>query len=203
MDKRLSTNTLIASVIIFITCFSAFPQSATYKDRLGAVRDLVNSNELIMIWNQGETFGSQFCYQRVFDLDLTHPGGVDSTLIRKQLNIDSAIVGNKRLAVATGNFLGGSYKHFVSVWEGPNNTITISIPEIQAGTLNWDNSNRASVPGLASFGKRKIHVESGNFLGNSQEEFILAYEGMDTTVHLQLFSFNPGSLTPTRARQYQ
>ena len=196
MDKRLSTNTLLASVIIFITCFSAFPQSATYKDRLGAVRDLVNSNELIMIWSQGVNSNNQFCYQRIYDLDLTHPGGVDSTLIRKPLNIDSAIVGNKRLAVATGNFLGGSYKHFVSVWEGPNNTITISIPEIQAGTLNWDNSNRASVPGLASFGKRKIHVESGNFLGNSQEEFILAYEGMDTTVHLQLFSFNPGSLAP-------
>ncbi|HEX9252245.1 MAG TPA: T9SS type A sorting domain-containing protein [Ignavibacteriaceae bacterium] len=196
MDKRLAVNALIAALIIFATCICTFPQSSTYKDRLGAVRDLVNSNELIMIWNQGETFGSQFCYQRIYDLNLTQPGGVDSTLIKKPLNIDSSIVGNRRLAVATGNFLGGSFKHFVAAWEGPNNSITISIPEIQAGTLSWDNSNRLSVSGLASFGKRKIHVETGNFLGNSQEEFLLAYEGMDTTVHLQLFSFNPGSLAP-------
>jgi hypothetical protein len=195
MARSFSFFALTGSIIIFITSFSSFPQSTEYKDRLGSVRDLVNSNELIMIWSEG--LGSnQFCNQRIYDLDLTHPGGVDSTLIKKPLSVDSAITGGKRLAVATGNFLGGSFKHFVAAWEGPNNSVTISVPEIQSTTLSWTNSNRLSIPGLSPTGKKKIHVETGNFYGNSQEEFVVAFQGADTSVHLQLYSFNPGSLIP-------
>lgn len=195
MARSFSLFALTGSIIIFITSFSSFPQSTEYKDRLGSVRDLVNSNELIMIWSEG-LGDNQLCNQRIYDLDLTHQGGVDSTLIKKPLSVDSSITGNKRLAVATGNFLGGSFKHFVAAWEGPNNSVTISVPEIQSTTLSWTNSNRLSIPGLSPFGKKKIHVETGNFLGNSQEEFVVAFQGADTSVHLQLYSFNPGSLIP-------
>lgn len=196
MENRNSLRTVLILLAIFATSFSSFSQTSDYKDRLGAVRDLVNSNELIMIWSQGEDFNSHLCYQRIYDLDLTHPGGVDSTLTKKPLNIDSSITGAKRLAVATGNFLGGNFKHFVAAWEGPNNSVTVSIPEIEPSTLDWTNSNKLSISGLAPNGKKKIHVETGNFLGNSQEEFVVAFQGADTTVHLQLYSFNAGSLIP-------
>jgi hypothetical protein len=142
MKNWISLTILLTALIFISSCFSAFPQVSDYKDRLGSVRDLVNSNELIMIWNQGESQSSQNCYQRIFDLDLTHPGEMDSILIRKPLQIDSAITDNYSMAVATGNFLNGSFKHFVSAWKGPGNTITVSIPEIQSGTLSWINSNR-------------------------------------------------------------
>jgi hypothetical protein len=184
----------VSALIVF--CFSSFPQSSNYKDRLGGVRDLVNSNELVMIWSQGESQSNQFCYQRIYDLDLTHPGGVDSTLRRKPIYIDSAITGNRNLAVATGNFLGGSFKHFVAAWQGPNNTVTVSVPEIVAGTLSWTNTNIISFPGFAVFGRKKIHVETGNFWGNTHDEFIVAFQGSDSTIHLQLCSFNGGSLVP-------
>ena len=82
MKNRNLLSPLLILLVVFTPNFSSFSQTTDYKDRLGAVRDLVNSNELIMIWNQGNTFNSQFCYQRIFDLDLTHPGGVDSTLIK-------------------------------------------------------------------------------------------------------------------------
>jgi len=196
MKKRISLIIWLTTITIFIACFSSFPQNSNYKDRLGGVRDLINSNELIMIWSQGDNQNSQFCYQRIFDLDLTHPGGVDSTLIKKPLNIDSSISGNKRLAVSTGNFLGGSFKHFVSAWEGPNNSVTVLVPEIDYGNLSSMNGYRLSFAGLATFGKRKIHVETGDFFGNSQDEFVVAFQGADSTVHMQLCSFNPGSLIP-------
>ena len=143
---------LYCALFIFFSGSQIFSQPSNYKDRLGSVRDLINSNELIMIWSQGDDQSSQFCYQRIYDLDLTHPGGVDSTLRKKPIYIDSAIVGNKNMAVATGNFLGGSFKHFVAAWQGPNNTVTVSVPEIVSGTLSWTSTNIISLPGFAISG---------------------------------------------------
>jgi hypothetical protein len=193
MKSRLSSLVLLTLLVfLFINTFS-FSQ---YKDRLSQVKDLVNSNELIMIWSQGENSTNQFCYQRIYDLDLTNPGGVDSTLIRKPLQIDSSITGWKRIAVASGNFLDGSYKNIVAAWESGDNTVRVSVPEIDSSTLSWANTNEVTLDGLATSQKNKIHVETGNFFGNLQDEFIVAFQGDDFTIHLQLCSFNPGSLVP-------
>ncbi len=188
---------LHVALILALQPISASSQPAGYKDRLARVRDLVNSDELIMIWGQGPSQNDQSIYQRIYDLNLTHPGGVDSTLVSKPVQIDSSITGNKRLAVATGNFLGDKLKHVVAAWAGPGNSVSISVPHIQAGTLSWQNASRLSMPGLAPFGaNKKIHVAAGDFFGNRQDEFVLAYHGADTTIHLQVFSFNPGDLAP-------
>lgn len=195
MKINILSSTLLTSLILFTTCFSSFSQTAGYKDRLSQVRDLVNSNELIMIWSEGLDQSNQFCYQRIFDLDLTHPGGVDSTLTKKPLNIDSSITGNRKLAVATGNFLGGSFKHFVAAWEGEDTTVTIIVPEIESGNLSWANSNRLSLTGRTPFAG-KIQVETGDFFGNHQDEFLVGFQRPDSTIQLQLFSFNEGSLIP-------
>jgi hypothetical protein len=79
----------------------------------------------------------------------------------------------------------------------PGNAVDVAVPHIQSGTLSWTDASRITVPGLTTLGsKRKIHLVSGDFFGNRQDEFVLAYHGADTTIHLQIFSFNPGSLDP-------
>ena len=50
------------------------------------------------------------------------------TLIQKPIYIDSAISGNKRMSVASGNFLGGSFKNIVAAWEGEKNTVSVIVP---------------------------------------------------------------------------
>jgi hypothetical protein len=195
MKKSILSLVLLTAVAIVIISFSTFAQISDYRDRLSGVRDLINSNELIMIWSEGMDQSNQFCYQRILDLDLTHPGGVDSTLIKKPLNIDSTITGHKKLAVATGNFLGGSFKHFVAAWEGEDTSITIVVPEIESGTLSWGNSNRLSLYGRTPFGT-KIDVKTGDFYGNRQDEFVVGFQGPDSTIHIQLFSFDQGILIP-------
>ncbi len=183
------------TVILTVSLYTP-GQTSGYRDRLNQVKDLVNSNELIMIWSQGANSNDQNLHQRIYDLDLTRPGGVDSTLVRKPLQIDSAITGNKTLAVASGNFLDGEYKNLAAAWESEDNTVRVSVPEINSGTLSWTNTNELTLNGLAAFQKNKIHIAAGNFFGNSQEEFVVAFQGQDTTIHLQLCSFNPGSLVP-------
>lgn len=189
---------------LFVICASliglhtaAFAQSGAYKDRLARVRDIVSSDELIMIWSQGSTFNKHAIQQRVFDLDLTRPGGVDSTLVRKPLVIDSAVVDEERMAVATGNFLGGQFKNPVIAWQSPGDTITVTVPHVDPVSMSWSDGSRFSIPGLASYGlKKKIRLATGDFFGDRQDEFVLAYEGRDTTIHLSVYAFTPGDLTP-------
>jgi hypothetical protein len=188
----------LIATLLFV--FSASTQPVGYKDRLARVRDLVNSNELVMIWSQGPDQNNQSCYQRIYDLNLTHPGGVDSTLVRMPVQMDSAITGNQRLVVATGNFLGDKFKHLIAAWQGPENSVSVSVPHVEAGTLSWTDASRLSIPGLATLGANtKIQVATGDFFGNRQDEFVLAYHGADTTIHLRVFSFNPGALNPQPA----
>jgi hypothetical protein len=194
MKNRISLTTILSALTIFTASFSIFSQTSTYKDRLARVRDMANSNELIMIWSQGDNQNTQKSYQRIYDLDLTQP--LDSRLVTKPVNIDSTVSGNKRITVATGNFLGGKFKNIVAAWEGENNTVLLVVPEINSSTLTLSNGSRISLPGLAEFGNKKIHVETGDFLGNEQDEFVAAFQGADTTIHLQIFSFNSGSLIP-------
>ncbi|MFI5406713.1 MAG: hypothetical protein ACHQ1D_09405, partial [Nitrososphaerales archaeon] len=193
--KKIRLLSIVIFMAILIVNFQTSAQSG-YKDRLNQVKDLVNSNELIMIWSQGVNTNNQFCYQRIYDLDLTHPGGVDSTLVRKSLQIDSSITGRKTLSVASGNFLDGEYKNLVAAWESADNTVRVSVPEIDSATLSWSTSNELTLNGLATFQKNKIRVATGNFFGNAQEEIVVGFQGQDTTIHLQVCSFNPGSLAP-------
>ncbi len=195
MNNRIHISESLLLILLLSTLFDSFAQNSNYKDRLARVRDLVNSNELIMVWNQGDNPNSQFINQRIYDLDLTQ-SNTDARLIQKPIYIDSVVSGNKRIAVAAGNFLGGSLKNIVAAWEGENNTVSVIVPEINSNALSISNPSRLSLPGLAEFGNKKIHVETGDFFGNEQDEFVVAFQGEDTTIHLQIFSFNPGSLIP-------
>lgn len=185
----------------FLVPFSQiFSQSPTSVDPLARARDLVNSSEIILIWSQGPTVDEQYCHQKMYDLDLTQPTE-DQRLVPKQRQVDSTqIIGNKKLAVATGNFLGGSIKHLVAAWEAPDSTIRMIVPEHTGASLSWDTVNALTIPGpLMSYLKStnsKIHLATGNFFGDQREEIVIAYLGNDTSIHLQVCSFDNGSLIP-------
>jgi hypothetical protein len=188
----------IMLLIFLLFCTSPiFSQDAVEGDRLSGVRDLIDNNEIIMIWSQGDNSNEHYSHQRIYNLDMTL-SEVDQRLVPGEILSDSLVTGNRQMAVATGNFLGGRLKNFVAAWPGPANTITVTIPEIDSNTLSMTSSNRISLPGpLAPFGSRKIHLVTGNFFGsNISDDFVVAYQGADSTVHLQLFSFDSGSLSP-------
>ncbi|MGA9119994.1 MAG: T9SS type A sorting domain-containing protein [Bacteroidota bacterium] len=192
-----SRRSTVLFLLMSISLVPAFAQHVGYHDRLARVRDLINSQELVMIWGQGASSSTQSCYQRIYDLNLSVPSGVDSSLVREPEHIDSALAGNKGMAVAAGDFRGGAVKDFVAAWEGPGHTVSVAIPDVQAGTLSWSTVARLTIPGLAPFGiSSKIHLVAGDFFGDHKDEIVLAYEGSDTTIHLQLFSFDGASLVP-------
>jgi hypothetical protein len=178
----------------------------TSSDPLERTTDLLNSDEIIMIWSQGPDDNTQSCYQKIYDLGPLQPN-VNQRIVPKPLQTDQRIAGNKKLAVASGNFLGGSYKHLVAAWATLNDSIKIAVPNISAGTLSWSSTNRVTLRGplmsSSASSNSGIRLATGNFFGDKRDEFILGYEGSDSTIHLQLYSFNTGSLVPVAGRHVQ
>jgi len=197
MSSYLQITGIILLIFILFCTIPMFSQDASSEDRLSRMRDIIDNNDLVFIWSQGENQNEHYSYQRIYNLDMTQ-SEVDQRLVPGEIQSDSLVTGNRQMAVATGNFLGGRFKNFVAAWPGPDNTITVTIPEIDSNTLSLSDGYRLSLPGpLAPFGSRKIHLVTGDFFGsNRSDEFVVAYQGADSTVHLQLFSFDSGSLLP-------
>ena len=192
------TKITISIFIIFSLILSSEVYSqANETDPLSRVKDLVNSDEIVMLHSQtvGSDPNNQNTRSRIFDIDLFQ---IDPNLklVPKPLQTDSIVTGNKRMAVVGGNFLGAQYKHLVTAWTGTNNSIRIMIPQINSGTLSWPSANRlvlsnATMPSSRS-PKTPVRLAAGNFYGDPKEEFVLGYVGADSTVKLKMFTVNSG-----------
>lgn len=188
----------ITTTLIFTILFSTalFGQGLP-TDPLARVKDLINSDEIILM--SSKTLGSDPSRQnvqgRIVDMDITQTN-VDSRLLPKSIQSDSTVTGNKRLSVVCGNFLGDRYKHFVAACTGSNNSITLMIPQISNTALNWSNVNRLTLPNVMMANtispKTPVKVAAGNFFGDIKEEFVLGYIGKDSSLKIKMFSVNSG-----------
>ena len=187
---------MILSLMISANAYS----QSNNSDPLGRVKDLVNSDEIILLNSQtlGSNPDNQNIKSRVFDIDLFQINP-DTKLVPKPVQTDSIITGNKRMAVTTGNYLGEQFKHLVAAWAGANNSIKIMIPQINSGSLSWSSVNRYSLNNamlpFTRSPKTQIRLTSGNYSGDKKEEFVLGYIGADSTVKLKMFTVN-NSLVP-------
>ena len=195
------TQLLILFSLLIASAPGIFSQGKT-NDPLSRVRDLVNSDELIIINSQtlGTDPNNQNIRSRIFDMDLNQ-SNPDSKFVPKSVQTDSIVTGNKRMTVTGGNFLGGTYKHLAAAWLGANNSIRVMIPQINSGTLTWPSANRLTLPNAVMPANRSpktpIRLASGDFYGDSKEEFVLGYIGPDSTYKLKLFTVNSG-LVPVK-----
>ncbi|MBL8007396.1 MAG: T9SS type A sorting domain-containing protein, partial [Ignavibacteria bacterium] len=196
-----SISVLVLLAVNFLFSQYLFSQGIP-GDPLSRVKDLINSDEIILINSQ--TLASDpnvhTSRARVFDIDLnqTNP---DLKLLPKNVQTDSAVTGNKRMSVACGNFLGGTYKHLAGAWTGFNNSVIISIPQINSSAMTWTSANRlvlsnAVLPSNRS-PKTPVRIVSGNFFGDSKEELIVGYIGSDSSYKLKLLTVN-NSLVPVK-----
>src|SRR2546422_1894410 len=94
------TSTIFAAFIFAaIFCSLAFSQDPA-SDPLARATDLLNSDEIIIVWSEGPSDIVQNSNQRIYDLKLQ---GNLYQLDPKTKHTDEQIAGNKKLAVAAGN----------------------------------------------------------------------------------------------------
>ncbi|HSQ76619.1 MAG TPA: hypothetical protein VLT13_13730, partial [Bacteroidota bacterium] len=187
----MTSRTLLATLLTLVPLI-ARAQDAADADPLARVRELASSNEVVMVWSQGPAVNLQQSTFKIYDVDLTRE--VDQALTSGPRMEDSLIGGRKGLTLATGNFTDGPLKHIAAAWVRPDSTIELIVPEIDGGTLSWTTANRLTIP--VGDTRTDIRLVAGTFLGDFLDEFVLAYQGADGVIHLQLFSFATGSLLP-------
>ena len=196
-------------LLIMMLLFSSISILAQDTDPLKDVRDLVESSEMIVVWSESvDQFNLTIRnhYQKVYDYfnppDTINFLPIDERIVPKQ-KFESAdnlgVFGNHHVEVAVGDFNGDGYKEYVSAWEGPGARINISVAEININNLSTIQNHYYITDSVLVDDEgnpsRRIHLATGDFDGDLQDEFILAYQGHDEMIHIQLFDTD-GGLTP-------
>jgi hypothetical protein len=195
--KMLQVIRTTLSFFILLLSFTCTFAQVNKNDPLGRAKDLVNSDEIVILHSQslGSDPNIHNARARIFDMDLNQTN-VDQKVVPKNLQTDSSVIGNKRMAVTSGNYLGAQYKHMVGAWTGPNNSIRLMIPEITANTLSWNSSKRLNLPNAMMPSTRSpktpLRLASGNFYGDVKDEFVLGYIAPDSSLKLKLFTVDNG-----------
>ena len=189
----------VCLIILSLPLQNAAAQESDFEDRLARLRDVTSNSEMVLLWTEDSAPGAsdEYINMRMYDLDLAE-SDLSLRLEKKPLHTDSLVAGTRRVAVATGNFMGGEFKHFVGAWTGPGNSITVVVPDIDSETLSWTDADRLSIPGpMSTHQNAKMHIATGDFLGSDmRDEFVVAYESDDGTINIHAFEISSGTLTP-------
>lgn len=193
MLQNTKTLALIVSMLLLMLNIAA--AQVNKNDPLSRVKDLINSDEIIMLHSQslGSDPNVHNARGRIIDMDLNNTN-VDQKIVPKNLQTDSSVIGNKRMALTSGNYRGGQFKHLVGAWIGPNNSIRLMVPDIVTGSLSWTSARRLNLPNAMMPGSRSpntpLRLASGNFYGDNKDEMVLGYIAPDSSLKLKLFTLD-------------
>jgi hypothetical protein len=178
----------------------AIGQTPTPLDPSIGGSTLVQSSEIFLLWGEGPGQNSMKSNQRIFRYIDSSALPAQQRIVGSQKHIDSAVAGNLQMDVATADFNGDKYQDVVAAWEGPNHTISLLLPHIDPQTLSWSTVSRSAVTGpvtsYAGEQRGRIFVKAGDIDGDPLDEFVLAYQGADSTIHLEVYEVD-SSLNPT------
>ncbi len=171
----------------------------------------VNSDNIFLLWSQlsGDSIRS---YQQVYKY-LYKPSMVSKIISTTPPSDTTVTFGNGQMDVAAGYFRSSVFEDVVAAWETYNAKIHIMIPHIDSTSHTWSSSSEITIPGPAvgyynlnsssTSSRGRIYVRTGDFLGNGLDQFVLAYEGADSLIHINLFSvdnnLNPHLLATAQA----
>jgi len=199
----------------FFVCgfmFQLFSQDEV--DPLTGKEDMTGSSEFVMIWSQRPVQGNSTMnsYQKIYDY-LRPENDIDLFPIDERVVVnplheqsgENGVFGNKRMDVATGDFNEDGYSDVVGAWEGPDTLITIWVPQIERITLSWEDvtvlTSEYKVLSDVSFQTGHFRLETADFDGDREDEFVLVYQGTDEKIHIEIFDTD-STLVPSRVGSY-
>jgi len=181
--------------VLVILLLPAYSQAQSTGDPLNWTKPIsLRSDNIFLLWSQNSKNGSTISYQKDFKY---FSGGSnlppDKRLFEIQKHNDSlaTVNGNMQTDVAAGYFTSGIYENIVAAWEGPNQNIQIMVPHFDSTADLWSSSTELTVQGpVTPYGagqRGRIFVRTGDFLGNGHDQFVLAFHGADSTIHVQVY----------------
>jgi hypothetical protein len=189
------------SVFFLSASTTVFPQQ---NDPIhwGSPIHLIQGENIFMLWSKQDNGGSGYVSrQKIYKFLNDSAVAPNQQLLGTQVHQSSpaGVSGNRQMDVATGYLTNGAFENVIAAWEGPNQTIQLMIPRFDSSSSTWSESAELTVPGpVVQYGAQqrgRIYVRTGDFLGIGKEQFALAFQGADSTIHLQVYDVD-NSLTP-------
>ena len=190
-------NLLCSILLLILTATYSYAQSGT--DPLHWTKPIQAKNEnIFMLWSQQSSNGSIISNQKAFRYRIDKSirlGAINSTHTDQ-----TGVYSNGQMDIATGYFRSSVFEDVVAAWEGPKRSIHILIPHFDSTKNLWSSSSELTVPGPVVPSKNvtisnyesaelpRVYVRTGDFLGNGLDQFVLAYPGADSTIHLRVYS---------------
>ena len=176
----------------------------------------INSDNIFLLWSRlsGDSIRS---YQQVYKYILGQGNNklsLGTRAIPTMPPSDTTVAfGNGQMDVAAGYFRNNVFEDVVAAWETYDAKIHVMIPYIDSTSHTWSSSNEMTIPGPAvgyynltsssTSSRGRIYVRTGDFLGNGLDQFVLAYEGADSLIHIHIYSvddnLNPHLLASVQA----
>ncbi len=191
--KSLLVRTFFCTLFSFLSCTFIFSQQNDPIHWTAPIH--IQSKNIFMLWSQKDNNGSGLVSkQKIYKYFLK-----DSALVPNQrlsgtkVHQDSTagVSGNRQMDAATGYFTNSRFEEVITAWEGPNQTIQLMIPHFDTTANAWSESSELTIPGpvvpYANEQRGRIYVRTGDFLGIGKDQFVLAFQGADSTIHLQVY----------------
>ena len=200
-ESFMSKNILSTILLVILPVSFLFAQSSS--DPLHWTAPVkVKSENIFMLWGQQDQSGARISHQKIYRYKLNNSGlSVNHRLSPSQNHQDTKayLSGNKQMDAASGYFANSLFEDVVAAWEGPSQSIQVLISHFDSTANVWTQSSDLTIPGpvVASTGGQngRIYVRTGDFLGNGRDQFVVAYEGSDSKIHLLVYSVDD-NLTP-------
>jgi len=192
--RTLLLQTFFCILFSFLFCAFIFPQQNDPIHWTAPIH--VQSKNIFMLWSQQDNGGSGLVSrQKIYKYFLKDSAqAANQRLSGSQFHQDTAagVSGNRQMDVAAGYFTNGVYENVVASWEGPSQSIQLMIPHFDTTANAWSESSELTIPGpvVASGAQQRgrIYVRTGDFLRIGKDQFVLAFQGADSTIHLQVYN---------------
>jgi hypothetical protein len=196
--KSLPLQIFFCALFSFLGCTFIFSQQNDPIHWTSPIH-AIHGEDIFMLWSQ-QTNSGLVSKQQIYKYLNDSTVSINQRFAGTQIHQDTAEVsGNQQMDVASGYLTNSAFENVIAAWEGPNQTIRLMIPHFDSAASTWSSSSELTVPGpVVAYGAQqrgRIYVRTGDFLGNGRDQFVLAFQGVDSTIHLQVYDVD-NSLVP-------
>lgn len=187
------------SILSLVAPNAVFAQEDEDADPLKGTTKLGDSSEILLLWADPENEGTRV--QTIYDyLNFNNPDPeVPNELSAQEtqtISSDAPLENDNALDAITGDFDGDGLDDYVAVWEGPDRSIEMIIPDLDRTNLQWTASNHVTVAEAGSLVEhsdfnRLLRLAAADFDDDRGSEFLLAYWRADAALQIELYDATP------------
>ena len=185
----------VSVLVLTLIVSPVLAQEDDQTDPLKGTRKIGDSSEILLLWSDPDDPARRV--QTIYDyLNLNNP---DPNVANQLSAAETQTIasGNEpelpgALDVVSGDFDGDGLDDYVAVWEGPNRSVEMIIPDLDRTALEWTSTNLTTVAEEGALledhdSPRVLRLATGDFDDDRASEFLLAYWGEDARLHVNLY----------------